>query len=86
MEALKAEGAITTVHDPMYTDDELRTLGFEPHTLGSDVDVAVLQADHEDYRGLSAKDLPGVKVVVDGRRHLDAAAFPDARLLVVGRA
>jgi nucleotide sugar dehydrogenase len=86
VEALKAEGAIVTVHDPMYSDEELRSLGFEPHTLGSDVDVAVLQADHEDYKDLSAKDLPGVKVVVDGRRQLDAAAFPDAKFLVVGRA
>ena len=86
VEALKAEGAIVTVHDPMYSDEELRSLGFEPHTLGSDVDVAVLQADHEDYKDLSAKDLPGVKVVVDGRRQLDAAAFPDAKFLVVGKA
>jgi nucleotide sugar dehydrogenase len=86
VEALTSEGAIVTVHAPMFSDEELRTLGFEPHTLGSDVDVAVLQADHEGYKDLSAKDLPGVKVVIDGRRQLDAAAFPDAKFLVVGKA
>ena len=86
VEALKAESATVTVHDPMYTDDELRRLGFEPHTLGSDVDVAVLQSDHAEYRDLSSDDLPGVKVVVDGRRVLDAGAFPDAKFLVVGKA
>ena len=86
VEALKAEGATVTVHDPMYSDEELRSLGFEPHTLGSDVDLAVLQSDHAQYRGLSAKDIPGVKVIVDGRRVLDDAAFPGARLLVVGQA
>jgi len=86
VEALKAEGAIVTVHDPMYTDDELHRLGFEPHTLGSEVELAVLQSDHAQYRDLSAKDIPGVKVIVDGRRILDPAAFPDVKLLVVGKA
>jgi nucleotide sugar dehydrogenase len=84
--ALTAEGAIVTVHDPMYTDEELRHLGFEPYTLGSEVDVAVLQCDHAQYRDLSAKDIPGVCDIVDGRRGLDAAAIPDAKLLVVGKA
>lgn len=84
--ALQAEGARVTVHDPMYSDDELRSLGFEPFALGSEVDVAVLQSDHAEYRDLSAKDIPGVKVVVDGRRVLDPADFPDAKFLVVGKA
>ena len=82
--ALRAENALVTVHDPMYSDAELRALGFEPHALGTHVDLAVLQADHTEYRGLSAGDLPGVKVVVDGRRMLDASMFPDATVIVVG--
>jgi nucleotide sugar dehydrogenase len=86
VEALKAEGAVVTVHDPMYTDEELRELGFEPHTLGSDVDLAVLQSDHAEYRDLAAKDVPRVKVIVDGRRILNPAAFLDAKFLVVGKA
>jgi len=86
VDALKAEGATVTVHDPMYSDDELRALGFEPHTLGAEVDLAVLQSDHAEYRDLSSEDLPGVKVVVDGRRVLDAGAFADAKFLVVGKA
>lgn len=84
--ALEGEGAIVTVHDPMYTDEELESLGLAPHALGSPVDVAVLQADHAEYLSLSDADLPGVKVVIDGRRHLDPAAFPAATVLVVGRA
>jgi nucleotide sugar dehydrogenase len=82
--ALRTEGAHVTVHDPMYSDEELRALGFEPHALGTDVDVAVLQADHAEYRDLSAIDLPGVSVVIDGRRLLDATNFPDATVIVVG--
>lgn len=82
--ALRAHGAAVTVHDPMYSDEELRALDFEPHALGTDVDVAVLQADHAEYHGLTPADLPGVSVIVDGRRMLDAATFPDATVIVVG--
>ncbi len=86
VEALQSEGATVTVHDPMYTDEELRELGFEPHTLGTAVDVAVLQADHGEYTDLADADLPGVKVVVDGRHHLEPSAFATAKVLVVGKA
>lgn len=85
VEALKKEGATVTVHDPLYTDDELRRLGLNPHTLGTPVDVAVLQADHAEYESLGERDLLGVRVVVDGRRRLDPAAFPTATFLVVGK-
>jgi nucleotide sugar dehydrogenase len=85
VKALKAEGASVTVHDPMYSDEELRGLGFEPHTLGTEVDLVILQSDHAEYRDLSVKDTPGVRVVVDGRRVLNPSAFPDAKFLVVGK-
>ena len=32
------------------------------------VEAAVLQSDHAEYRSLTSADLPGVKVLVDGRR------------------
>ncbi len=86
VEALAAEGARVSVHDPMYDDDELRALGFEPYHLGEEVDVAVLQADHAAYRDLGKGDLPGVRVVVDGRNMLDAARFEGVTFRVVGRA
>ena len=84
VESLRAEGAVVSVHDPLYSDDELRALGWEPHVLGTPVEVAVLQADHAEYRRLGPADLPGVKVVVDGRHLLDPASFPDAQLLTIG--
>ena len=84
VDALEAEGATVTVHDPMYTDDELRALGFEPYRFGTGVDLAILQADHAEYYDLSSEDVPGVKVVVDGRRVIDAGRFPDATVIVVG--
>jgi len=50
------------------------------------VDVVVLQADHEEYRTLSAQDLPGAQVVIDGRHILDRERFEGIRFLVVGQA
>ncbi|KAA0918894.1 nucleotide sugar dehydrogenase [Dietzia sp. ANT_WB102] len=85
IEALREAGAEVTVHDPMYSDEELRGFEWEPYALGDHVDVAVLQADHASYRELSADDLPGVSIVVDGRRVLDADRFGSATFLVVGR-
>ena len=85
VDALKAEGATVTVHDPMYTDDELRALGFEPYRLGAEVDLVILQADHAEYYDLSSEDVPGVRVVVDGRRVIDAVRFTDATVIVVGK-
>ncbi|MBM7231143.1 nucleotide sugar dehydrogenase [Dietzia cinnamea] len=86
VEALRKAGAKVSVHDPMYSDDELRGFGWEPYTMGDHVDVGILQADHPSYRELSADDLPGVNIVVDGRRVLDASRFDSVIFLVVGRA
>lgn len=84
VEALQQAGAVVTVHDPMYNDSELRALGLEPYQLGAEVDVAILQADHEEYKSLTAADLPGVKVMLDGRRHVEPQGFSDVKLIVLG--
>lgn len=86
VEALLSAGAIVTVHDPMYTSDELTALGFTPHTLGTPVDVAIVQTDHAEYRRLSADHLPSVRVVVDGRNILTPEAFPESDVLTIGKA
>ena len=85
VEALKARGAEVSVHDPLYTDEELQGLGFTPYTLGTPVDAAVLQADHAEYAQLSPADLPGVKVLVDGRDRTDPAKWAGVRRIVIGR-
>mgnify|MGYP001044704857 CR=1 FL=1 len=86
VEALRDAGAQVVVHDPMYTDDELAGFGWTPYHLGEPVNVAIVQADHAEYRSLAAADLPGVAVIVDGRAILDAAAFPGVDIRVIGRA
>ncbi|MGM7697396.1 nucleotide sugar dehydrogenase [Microbacterium sp. A84] len=86
VKALKDRGAEVVVHDPLYTDEELRGLGLEPYALGGNVDLAVLQTDHADYRMLSPAQLPGVKLLVDGRAATDADLWAGTPRIVVGTA
>ena len=67
VEALAKHGAVPLVHDPLFDDEELQELGLTPYALGQPVDAAILQADHRRYLELTASDLPGVQVFVNGR-------------------
>jgi UDP-N-acetyl-D-glucosamine dehydrogenase len=82
--ALTARGATVSVHDPLYTDEELGRLGFTPYALGGPVDLAIVQADHADYRSLTAADLPGIRLLVDGRNSTSADAWVGTPRLVIG--
>ncbi|PRX47760.1 nucleotide sugar dehydrogenase [Prauserella shujinwangii] len=86
VEALRARGATPLVHDPLYADEELRALGFEPYHLGEKADAAVVQADHREYADLRPDDLPGVSTFVDGRRVSSAELWPGVTYRVIGRA
>src|SRR5690606_10904980 len=81
--ALTARGAEVVVHDPLYTDDELRALGFEPYRMGDAVDLAILQTDHAEYREISPANLPGVKLLVDGRAATDQERWNGTPRIVV---
>jgi len=84
--ALRAAGADVAVHDPMYSDAELAGLGFAPFHLGDNADAVIVQADHAIYRTVAATDVPGVRVVVDGRRITDPLLWPGVTHRVIGRA
>lgn len=85
VEALVAQGAIPMVHDPLYSDEELAALGFEPYHLGAPVDAAVVQANHSGYADLAPADLPGIQAFIDGRRVSSAEKWPGIAYVVVGR-
>ena len=82
--ALKEQGATVVVNDPMYTEDEIKSLGFTPYKIGGPVDGMILQADHAEYKKLTSADFPGIKAVVDGRRSLDAKSFAGINVRVIG--
>ncbi len=83
---LKDLGALVSVHDPMYTDDELTHYGLTAYHYGEPVDAAILQADHAEYRDLDPKEMPGVRTFLDGRGITDQAKWVGIRYHVVGRA
>jgi nucleotide sugar dehydrogenase len=81
-------GAVVTVHDPLYSDQELRELGLSPHTLGLPVDAIVVHTDHHEYRHLTSASFPGVKVILDGRNTLSPTVVqgqPGSRLISIGK-
>ncbi|MFA4895785.1 nucleotide sugar dehydrogenase [Microbacterium sp.] len=86
VKALEDRGAEVSVHDPLYTDEELRALGFEPYALGGDVDLAIVQTDHADYKELAPAQLPGVKLLVDGRNTTAPTLWTGTPRIVVGTA
>lgn len=84
VDSLKSQGADVYVHDPLFSDLELEELGFKPYHIGENVNAAIVQADHEEYKGLAASDLPGIRTLVDGRHVMDSKHFPDVTFRVIG--
>ena len=84
--ALEQVGAIVSVQDPMFTDDELEHYGFKSYHFGEEVDAAIVQADHKEYRQLSKRELPGLKTILDGRGITSEENWHGVRYHVVGRA
>ena len=84
VEALRSRGATVLVHDPLYTDAELDGLGFSAYHYGESVEVAIVQSDHGEYRTLTPAEVPGLRLLVDGRRVTDPAVWAGVPRVVVG--
>lgn len=82
-EALSARGAVVTMEDPMYSDDELRHHGFTPAQIaGGAADAVVLNTAHTAFQqpNFASWRSGGLKVVLDGRtlwdrREIEAAGL-----------
>lgn len=86
VEALRSRGANVSVHDPMFSDEELTSYGFTPYKHGGGpVDAAVLQADHAEYKEWAPADLPGIRTLIDGRSIVDATQWADVTVRTIGR-
>ncbi|OCW60445.1 nucleotide sugar dehydrogenase [Trueperella bernardiae] len=86
VDALRERGAEVMVHDPMFTDEELATFGWDAYHLGEEVAAVVVQADHAQYKSVTPADFPGIKVLFDGRRVTDPALWVGTPRLVIGDA
>ena len=85
-DVLKSSGARVYGHDPYFTDEHLRRMGFEPYDLDAPAEarVAILQAGHAAYRDLDPRAIPSLELFVDGRNALDRAPFERAGVAYVG--
>jgi len=83
-DALRRAGAHPRVHDPLFSAEELKALGLAAYRLGDHADAAIVQADHQLYRAIGPDDLPGVQVVLDGRRVLDPVRWRSTARIVLG--
>jgi nucleotide sugar dehydrogenase len=84
--ALTAAGAKVYVHDPLYTEDEIRALGLDPPpAFPLPADALVVQAWHDQYRrALDLASWPGLRAILDGRAALDPAAVEAVGITYVG--
>lgn len=78
IEALRAAGARVLAHDPLLTDDEVRSLGVEPYAWGtrSDVRAIVTQTGDPRWRDLDPSWFPDLVILVDGRNSLSEIPLP----------
>jgi UDP-N-acetyl-D-glucosamine dehydrogenase len=81
---LALRGAVPLVHDPLYSDSELRELDLEPYHIGESCDAVITHTDHREYGMLGPEDLPGVRAVMDGRAVTDASRWADIPRRVLG--
>ncbi len=84
VDALRQHGAEVAVHDTYYEDEELRGFGWDPYTIGDGADLVIVQTNHPEYRELGSEDVPGVKLVVDGRNITTAENWAGTPRLVLG--
>lgn len=86
-DALRARGAVVTIEDPMYSDEELRAQGFDTARVGIDsLDAVLLNTAHSAFKApdFGAWHRSGIRAVVDGRNCLDRAAVEKAGLRYLG--
>ncbi len=84
-EALKSRLARVKVHDPIYSDDEIRDLGFTPYHFGENVDAIILHTNHSAYKDLSHRDFPEIRTVLDGRGLFRNINWPGVKIHTLGK-
>lgn len=87
-EELNARGVKAILHDPLYSDEEIRAHGFVPTDLSPlpKVDFVILNTAHREYYALPFGEWAsrGLRAVIDGRTIWDANQVVDAGLVYVG--
>ena len=85
IDLLRRQGAVVLANDPHFTHAELAPLEVEVVDLDGNIaiDAVVVQALHREYRDLDWSRFEGLRVVLDGRGTLDAAALLEQGVRVI---
>jgi nucleotide sugar dehydrogenase len=84
-QALRGSGADVFVHDPLFSDGELRALGLNPPpTWPFACDAIVVQAWHDEYADLNFNEFPGLRAVFDTRANVERRAVEQVGVRYVG--
>ena len=81
---LEARGATVLVHDPLYTTAEVEEFGFVEYTMGNQIDAVIIQANHSEYKQLTAANLPGARILLDGRRWIELPSTTGLTIVGIG--
>ena len=84
VDALRRRHSLVFVHDRLYTDAELKSFGWEPYHLGQPIDSVVIQADHPEYASLRLNQIPGTRIVIDGRRVASLELNAEVPVITIG--
>ena len=85
LKEITERGGTAVIHDPLFTEEEILSLGLEPHRLGDPCDIAIIQADHTLYSTLTSSDFPETKLIIDGRNIIDETKVSPIVVKVLGK-
>lgn len=73
-DALLARGAKPYFVDPLYTEVELNSLGFEAVFNEGDIDGVILHTQHDEFLTINYDNFPKMSAFINGRNFLPAAS------------
>lgn len=80
----KALGAELLVHDPLYSEDELKKLGYTAFRFGESCDAVILQTNHKEYSNLAPRDFKGAHIFIDGRNAAPESIKQSIKTFILG--
>ncbi len=87
-DALIRRGVTVYVDDPLYSEHELRMLGYEPLPAdrADEIEAIILQAAHREYLSFDLSRFVNCRVLLDGRRFLrrEAVEAQGIRYIAIG--
>jgi nucleotide sugar dehydrogenase len=82
---LREMGIDVSVHDSLFSADEIQDAGFNFYSIGEETDGVVVHTDHDEYARLTEFDFPTASFIYDGRGILELKQFPNVEVNVLGR-